>query len=95
MSLEVPRAGLRVTQGEPASWSRRTDSGNRLRCFFCPQCGSRLWHQQEPPIDTATIKAGSLDEPVDASGAIHIWASRRLVGISIPVDASVFAEEPI
>lgn len=94
MSLQVPRAALRVTQGQTASWSRATNSGNRLRCFFCPQCGSRLWHQPEPPSDIVTIKAGSLDEPIDATGAVHIWTARKLAGIIIPADARTFAEEP-
>jgi hypothetical protein len=94
MSLEVPLTGLRVTQGEPTSWSRDTDSGNRLRGFFCPRCGSRLWHQQEPPTATVTIKAGSLDAPVDATGAVHIWTSRKLPGITIPADTRTFKEEP-
>ena len=38
MSLEVPRAGLRVTRGAPKFWSRAADSGRRLRCAFCPSC---------------------------------------------------------
>lgn len=94
MSLQVPRAGLRVTRGNPVSWSRDADSGNRVRCFFCPHCGSRLWHQPDPPAATVTIKAGSLDEPVDATAAIHIWTSRKLPGIAIPPDARTFATEP-
>lgn len=94
MSLEVPRAGLRVTQGAPRWWVRDTDSGRRLRCFFCPECGSRLWHEQEGAPATVTIKAGSLDAKVDASGAVHIWVSRKLKGVVIPDGAAAFDEEP-
>jgi hypothetical protein len=94
MSLIVPRAGLRVTQGAPNWWTRPTDSGRRLRCAFCPTCGSRLWHETEGEPDTVTLKAGSLDEPVDISTAIHIWTSRRLPGTAIPDGARQFAEEP-
>ncbi len=94
MSLEVPRAGLRVTRGTPKFWSRPTDSGRRLRCAFCPNCGSRLWHEREGPSETLTIKAGSLDEPVDVSTAIHIWTSRKLPGMAIPADVQQFLQEP-
>lgn len=94
MSLAVPRAGLRVTQGSPRYWSRATDSGRRLKCAFCPNCGSRLWHEPEGASDTITIKAGSLDEPVDISAAIHIWTSRKLPGMAIPDGAKQFPEEP-
>jgi hypothetical protein len=94
MSLQVPRAGFRVTRGAPASWTRDTDSGRRLRCFFCPRCGSRLWHEPEGGGDTVTIKAGSLDEPVDVTDAIHIWTSRKLPGLAIPEGALQFPREP-
>lgn len=94
LSLVVPRAGLRATRGTPKHWTRPTDSGGRLRCLFCPTCGSRLWHEPEGPSGTATIKAGSLDEPVDVSRAVHIWTSRRLPGTIIPDGAKRFEKEP-
>jgi hypothetical protein len=94
MSLQVPSAGLRVTRGTPQFWTRSTDSGRRLKCAFCPQCGTRVWHQREGPAETLTIKAGSLDEPVDFSTAVHIWTSRKLPGLTIPADAQQFPQEP-
>jgi hypothetical protein len=94
MSLEVPRAGLRVTRGVPKFWTRATDSGRRLKCAFCPTCGSRLWHEPEGASETITIKAGSLDEPADVSTAIHIWVARRLLGMAIPDGARQFPQEP-
>ena len=94
MSLQVKRADFRITRGEARSWSRGTDSGNRLKCFFCPRCGSRIWHENDPLLDTITVKAGSLDQSVDATDAIHIWTSRALTGIVIPAAAVKFPEEP-
>jgi hypothetical protein len=94
MSLEVPSAGLRVTRGTPKFWGRGTDTGKRIRCAFCPNCGSRLWHESAGPAETLTIKAGSLDEPVDISTAIHIWTCRALPGTIIPAGARKYAKEP-
>ena len=94
ISLEVPRAGFRLTQGKPKFWSRATDSGRRIKCAFCPNCGSRLWHELESPSETMTIKAGSLDTSVDVSTAIHVWVSRKLPGMIIPAGAKQFSEEP-
>lgn len=92
MSLVVDAVGLAST-GEVRLWQRATDSGRRLACAFCPGCGTRLWHRSEGGA-TLTLKAGTLDEPVDAAAAIHIWTSRRLPGIAIPAGARCFAEEP-
>jgi hypothetical protein len=94
MSLQVPRSGLRVVAGEPRFWSRAADSGGRVDCAYCGDCGSRLWHESTGSLQTVNIKAGSLDEQVDASNAIHIWTSRKLIGILIPPGAKQFAEEP-
>jgi hypothetical protein len=92
MSLIVPGTGLRVISGAPGFWSRDTDSGGRIRSAFCANCGSRLWDEPDP--DTRVIKAGSLDEPVDISTAIHIWTCRALPGTTIPAGAPQYEREP-
>ncbi len=94
ISLIVPREGLRVTQGVPKFWTRPTDSGGRVKCAFCPNCGSRLWHESEAEPESVSIKGGSLDEPPDISAASHIWTSRKLPGVGIPEGAQQFPEEP-
>lgn len=94
MSLQVHSDDLQVTAGKPRVWERGTDSGNRLACWFCPTCGSRLWHENNPSRGWKTIKAGSLDAAIDMRGAMHIWTSRALPGVVIPADAERYPEEP-
>ena len=65
-----------------------------LTCFFCPDCGSRVWHGDREREDEVSIKGGSLDEPVDLTGAIHIWTSRKLTGVIIPESARQYPGEP-
>ncbi len=93
ISVIVPREGFRA-EGETRYWERDTDSGRRLRCVFCPACGSRLWHAGVPGGVSMSVKGGSLDTPVDLSQAVHIWTSRKLPGVVIPPDARQFPEEP-
>jgi hypothetical protein len=93
ISLDVPRAGFRITQGTPKYWSRVTDSGKKLKCAFCPTCGSRVWHEPEPATGAVSIKVGSLDEPIDVSNAIHVWVKRKLPDIIISADVKQFPEE--
>ena len=94
MSLQVPRAGLHLTAGAPLRWTRAADSGARLHCVFCPDCGTRLWHEPAAGGPFVTLKAGSLDEPVEISTGIHIWTARKLPGLEIPLGARQFAGEP-
>lgn len=92
ISLDVPRQGFKVTQGQPCYWTRKTDADRELKCAFCPICGSRLWHE-EPGTDIISIKGGSLDEPLDLSHAIHVWVSRKLPGVEIPKSVRQFFYE--
>lgn len=94
LSLLVPRSGFRLIHGQPRSWTRPTDSGQNLICYFCPRCGTRVWHDAPHEPDTITIKAGSLDQPPDLTDAIHIWTSRRLPGVIIPDQAVQWSGEP-
>jgi hypothetical protein len=95
ISVIARREDFRILQGGVKSWSRPTDSGRRIRCMFCPQCGSRVWHEdEEGKSPTVSIKGGSFDRPIDLTPAVHIWTKRKLVGIVIPERAAQLAEEP-
>jgi hypothetical protein len=92
----IVRAGdFHLTQGTTKSWTRGTDSGRRLRCVFCPACGSRLWHEGEPKGPTISVKGGSLDEGADLTAAQHIWVSRKLPGVVIPEGRPQAPQEPL
>jgi hypothetical protein len=94
ISVSVPRAALHLTRGAPRFWARRTDTGKRLECAFCPDCGTRVWHQGEPTNPILSVKGGSLDDPVDLRGAVHIWTVRMLPGLVLPEGAVSFPGEP-
>ena len=94
ISFIVPRAGFRVTRGEPKFWTRPTPSGGCLTGAFCPDCGSRLWHARSGAPDTISIKGGTLDEPPDIAQATHIWTRRKLPGAVIPENCIQYPGEP-
>jgi len=98
LSLWVHEADFRMT-GEAACWSRSTDSGHLLHCFFCPTCGSRLYHKgSEEPADphqaVLSIKAGSLDHAHLIGPVGHIWTRSKMAGTVIPEGALAFEAEP-
>lgn len=76
MSVPVRMADLMV-RGTLESWERPTDLGTRTRCFFCPACGSRVYHQGSATPGRATIKGGSLDDTTWLRPSAHIWVSRK------------------
>ena len=94
ISFIVRRSAFRLTRGTVKFWSRGTDSGRTLNCAFCPDCGSRLWHETEGERETISIKGGSRDKALDLGSAIHIWTARKLPGVVIPDGNTQFPEEP-
>ena len=95
ISVRVRRADFVLQSGAPRVWSRPTDSGRVLDCLFCPECGSRFWHERHGGnTDFVTVKGGSLDEAVDVTGAMHLWVKRKLPGVIVPGGAHQFPGEP-
>jgi hypothetical protein len=94
LSLIVPREGFSTNGATLATWQRPTDQGRRLDCHFCPTCGARLWHETVPNKATLSLKAGTLDEPIDLTHAVHIWTKRKLNGVVLPEGAKSFPGEP-
>nr|WP_298681816.1 GFA family protein [uncultured Dongia sp.] len=94
ISVIMRSSDVKLVSGDIKRWSRPTDSGATLHCFFCPLCGSRVFHGDRAVDDSISVKGGSLDEPPDLAQAHHIWTSRKLSGIIIPGHAEQFEEEP-
>ena len=94
ISVIVSSDAVRLTRGVLKKWTRSTDSGNTLDCFFCPECGSRVWHGNTDSDAAISIKGGSLDNPPDLSSANHIWTDSKMPGIMIPQVVRQFPREP-
>ncbi|MGD1879605.1 MAG: GFA family protein [Kiloniellaceae bacterium] len=94
ISVIVDSAALVLTDGAPKVWTRAATLQGSMACFFCPDCGTRLWHGDPAKDDCVSVKGGSLDSPPDLRGARHIWVKSKLPGVAIPADAETFPEEP-
>lgn len=94
ISVIVRSAAFRLTGGKAASWTRRTASGANLACWFCPDCGTRLWHVDDISPEIRSVKGGSLDQPPDLSRAAHIHTDTKVPGVILPPRALTFAGEP-
>ena len=93
MSLPVKMADVTFT-GRLESWERATDLGTRTRCFFCPKCGSRVYHQGTATPDQATIKGGSLDDTSRLTPSAHIWVSRKQPWVALDPDVPAHPTQP-
>jgi hypothetical protein len=76
-------------------WTRPTDAGNTLKCYFCPECGSRLIHhgilKDGKERETISIKGGVI-KGLDWKGVKHIWCKSAVV--PIPEGVEKWDKEP-
>jgi len=94
ISLIIRAQDFVLLAGAPRVWERPTNSGGRLACAYCPDCGTRLHHRRSAGPEFLSLKGGTLDEPLDLSPAIHIWTARALPGVIIPAETESWPGEP-
>ncbi len=91
ISMLVKSSQLKILLGAPKFWTRITDSNHSLDCFFCPTCGSRLWHGNPVNDEIISVKGGALDDMPDLGMVSHYWTSSKVPGIIIPPYAHCFS----
>src|SRR5215475_9918028 len=89
----MARAGFEI-EGELANWTRPTESGALTSCYFCPRCGSRLYHQSNRAPEAVTIKGGALDDTSDIRPVAHFWISRKQPWVKLDPDVEAFDTQP-
>ncbi len=75
MSMWMKSDEIEFSGADPKIYATRGDSGNAKNCAFCPECGTRLYHQF-PPGELLSVKAGTLDDTTDLQPTCHIWTRR-------------------
>lgn len=94
MSMVVKRDSFRILKGEAKSFSRAAGSGASVECFFCPSCGTRLFHQPSSLPVTLNVKPGTLDDPSWRAPVLHCWTSRRQSWVVMPEGIPSFEKNP-
>lgn len=90
LCAQVPAEALMITAGSPQQRVRIAESGNELSTSFCADCGSALFAQNSARPQVKTIFAGTLDQDTGLAVSAHIWVSRKLPWVQLPVGHRVF-----
>jgi hypothetical protein len=94
ISVPVPTKYLQLT-GTPNVYKRPTQSGTSTNCFYCPSCGTRVYHQSAISPELITIKGGTLDEIASLPIVAHLWTKRMHAWIELPADVEIFETQPV
>ena len=71
-------------------WTRQTDSGGTMDCYFCKVCGTRVAHVRRGG-KAVSVKGGCI-EGLDWEGAKHIFV--RSAVVPIPEEAEKWEADP-
>lgn len=95
LSVWVEKSALEYS-GNIKTWSRDTASGGVLHCRFCPDCGTRLWHEGDTPDpvfgEIVSIKGGSIEAMRKFQPIGHIWTNSRHASTMIPDGVLTFTD---
>lgn len=92
LSLIVPQEGV-AFDGELSMFERSSESGRPLKCFFCPACGTRIYHQPSyGPV--VNVRAGTLDDTSGLEPKMHAWVRSKQPWFKIPEGVPTFEKQP-
>lgn len=93
ISISIAYDRIELT-GEPAMFEVTGYSGAKKQCYFCPDCGSRLWHRSALSPDRATLKVGTLDNTAGIAPAFHLWVSRKQGWVMLDPEIPAYETQP-
>jgi hypothetical protein len=74
---------LTLLSGELKVYTRVADSGNRNNCYFCPQCGNRIYHQNPEKSEMLRLKPGTLDNTDMIKPTMHLWLQSKQSWVTV------------
>ena len=73
MTLPAFRRDFKLLSGTLKEWRRLADSGREVVCYFCPDCGTRLYHNSSLGPDYLHLKPGTLDDTSWLEPVAQVW----------------------
>ena len=88
------RAKFHLLSGELKKWTKTADSGTRHDCYFCPQCGNRIYHQNPLMPDVIRLKLGTLEDTSVIDPQIHVWTQHKQDWYELPGEVPAHPAQP-
>ena len=94
MTLPVLRRDLNLLSGDLREWRRLADSGRQLACYFCPQCGTRLYHSSSMGPEFWHLKPGTLDDTSRLEPVAQVWTESAQPWLKLAGELKSFPGQP-
>ena len=94
MTMIVKRENFALIRGELAIFDRPAASGNIARCYFCPTCSNRIYHENPETPETIRLKPGTLDDTSIIKPEMHVWTKSAQPWVELPTDMPCHEAQP-
>lgn len=93
MSLIVDDTQLEVS-GELSSYTRDSELGKPVTGYFCPTCGTRVYHRAQRFEGKTNIKAGTLDDTSALAPVLQSWTETKQPWLELAVEIPAASKQP-
>jgi len=94
VSMILKRTGFKIVSGELKSWERPTAAGGVAVCWFCPDCGNRIFHENPEMPSVIRLKPGTLEDTSVLKPQAHVWTCREQPWLGRSSDLQKFEQQP-
>ncbi len=95
MAAVIPQKYFRVTKGSPKMYARQTSPTKTMECWFCSDCGTRLYHVPGgAAYPNRNIKPGTLDDTSWLVPTTHFWTCSAQERVVIPEGVTQYETQP-
>jgi hypothetical protein len=94
ITMLVKREDFELVRGELKAFDRPADSGNIARCYFCPVCSNRIYHENPDKAEVIRLKPGTLDDTSIIKPEMHVWIRNAQPWVELPTDIPCHETQP-
>ena len=76
LTMVVAKTSFELKKGDLSIFERPTDAGGKAVCYFCGDCGNRVYHENPEMPEVLRVKPGGLDDTSEITPHAHVWVSR-------------------
>ena len=95
MSMWVRNDDFEILRGSLKHFQRTADSGRKMECFFCSNCGVRIYHKTlNKKRDYIVLKPGTLNNTQLLQPTADIWLKSKQAWFEPPDETDHFEGPP-
>jgi hypothetical protein len=94
MSMITPVEFFKLVKGELKSFQKIAESGRPASCYFCADCGSRIYNARSSAPSYLVVKPGTLDDRTWIKPVASVWTRSAPPFVAFSSDELVFETQP-